>query len=185
MALTNKQQRQLAQAFLSAFPTRQDLEMIVSYRLGENLFALTRENSLERTVFQLIRWATAKGRLEELIVAALEQNPRNPELRRVAQELGLTQNQPVTRGFRSDKTAPNPVPAPSQKTPTAHQRSLPEILKEAARPLTPEELFEKTSLQSDSVDHIISFFDQLSNGLSNGSIREVYLNNQRLLEAGN
>ncbi|TMC18896.1 MAG: hypothetical protein E6J34_16115 [Chloroflexi bacterium] len=54
MKLDGKQQQQLCEALLSAFPTRLGLKMMVQYELNQNLSAITDESNLEYTVFELI-----------------------------------------------------------------------------------------------------------------------------------
>lgn len=81
--------RRLRNALLVAFPTRQDLVIMVSYGLHENLSAITGDGNLEHTVFELIQWAVAKGRLEELVIGARKQNSQNPQLRSAAEFLRL------------------------------------------------------------------------------------------------
>lgn len=81
--------KQLRKALLSAFPTYQDLDMMVFDQLCEHLSAITRGSTLEHTIFELIQWAVANGRLEELVIAALRQNGHNLQLIRVAKQLGV------------------------------------------------------------------------------------------------
>src|SRR5436305_9362776 len=83
------QQKQLRDALLSAYPSHQDVEMMVAYGLNENLSAIAPESNLEQKVFKLIQWSRAKGRLEELVQAAISQNSRNPQLTRVVEQLRL------------------------------------------------------------------------------------------------
>lgn len=76
---------QLQEALISAYPTRSDLEQMVAYGLSENLAALAGNGNLQQTLFELLRWAEARGKLAELVRVALQYNPQNPQLRRVAQ----------------------------------------------------------------------------------------------------
>lgn len=71
------QQKRLREALKSAYPTRQDLERMVFDGLGEHLSAMASGENLEQTIFELLRWAQAQGRLEELIVAAIKHNRGN------------------------------------------------------------------------------------------------------------
>src|SRR5436190_1856482 len=93
MELEGPQQKQLQAALISAFPTRSDLEQMVFHGLDVHLLAITAEGSLQQVVFELLRWAQAQGRLEELIKAALAQNSGNQELQRVAVQLGMSSGQ--------------------------------------------------------------------------------------------
>lgn len=88
MEITGPQQKQLRKAFLNAFPTHQDLEMMVFDQLNEHVSSIAGGGTLEHTVFELIKWALAREKLEELVIAALKQNP-SPQLVDVANQLGI------------------------------------------------------------------------------------------------
>jgi len=92
MAIDKTQLTQIREALLSAFPKRQNLEMMVFDQLKENLSAIAGDSNLEHTVFELVRWAEARGRLEELVIGALIQNPGNDQLRSAAEKLVESQN---------------------------------------------------------------------------------------------
>lgn len=104
--------RHLREALLSAFPTYRDLEMMVFDQLNEQLSSITREDTLEHRVFELIQWAIAKGRLEELVIGALKQNSHNPQLSNVTELLGLMDTN-TPRGFDRDKTTLDIAPSSS------------------------------------------------------------------------
>jgi hypothetical protein len=87
--LTTDQRKQLYNALLSAFPARSDLARMVNFGLNANLDAIAGGTSLSDTVFNLIQWATAQGRLEDLINAALDANAGNPDLKAFAAQVGL------------------------------------------------------------------------------------------------
>ncbi|TMC21823.1 MAG: 5'-methylthioadenosine/S-adenosylhomocysteine nucleosidase [Chloroflexi bacterium] len=101
MNIDNTQMEQLCAAFVSAFPTRQDLEMMVFYQLNENLSSIVREDNLEKIVFELTKWAMTKGRLEELVSGACKQNRGNPQLRNIAEQLRSNNDQHPPRGSGS------------------------------------------------------------------------------------
>lgn len=84
MKLSGAQLQQILNALISAYPTVGALDRMVSFGLDENLQAIAGNGSLNDVVFDLIRWAQAQGRLEELVREASEQNPGNPELQAVA-----------------------------------------------------------------------------------------------------
>lgn len=105
------QLRQVREALLSAFPTRQLLEMMVLDQLNENLLALVGESSFEHMVFELIRWSISRGRLEKLVNAALKQNDQNPQLMSVAKQLQLSNDQSSTRNVLTNEA--------TQKIPTS------------------------------------------------------------------
>ena len=74
------------EALLAAFPTRNDLAQMVRVGLDENLEAIAAPENLRITVFQLLGWAEAQGRLPALISGARRENPGNPALRAFAEE---------------------------------------------------------------------------------------------------
>jgi len=113
MNLNGLQQKQLQEALLSAFPTRQDMEMMVLFQLNKNLSAITGASNLQYTAFELIRWAMAEGRLEELVMAALRQNSQNPQLVSVAQQLGLSKEQAISSVSAKEGESPIPINAGS------------------------------------------------------------------------
>ena len=80
------ERRQLSRALLNAFPTRSRLSRLLFYELDQNLEQITSHASLEEAVFQLIEWAEAEGRLNELVETARRQNPDNPSLREFNQQ---------------------------------------------------------------------------------------------------
>src|SRR5436305_10928631 len=88
--MNGPQQKQLHAALLSAFPTYQDLEMMVLYELNESLLTIACNSTYNHTILELIRWTIATGRLAELISGALQQNPHSPQLIRVAEQLNLS-----------------------------------------------------------------------------------------------
>src|ERR1051326_7115985 len=79
--LDKQQFKELHAALLSAFPTPARLEMMVKLGLDENLDAIAGGRDLTVITYELLGWAESRGRVEELIVAAVEGNPGNPELR--------------------------------------------------------------------------------------------------------
>src|SRR5690348_9673697 len=62
------------EALIVAFPSRNDLAQMVRVGLDENLDALASQESLSVAVFELIKWAEAQGRLDELVAAARRAN---------------------------------------------------------------------------------------------------------------
>src|SRR2546421_2449732 len=93
MRLSGPQLKELQAALISAYPSRHDLEVMVLYGLNENLSALAGSGGLEQTVFELLQWAGAREKCEELVKAAIKQNSRNPQLKQVAEQLGVLHDQ--------------------------------------------------------------------------------------------
>lgn len=84
--LSGAEVKLLQEALLSAFPTRSALAQMVRIALEENLDAIVAEKNLSAVVFELIGWAEAQGRLDELVAAARYANQGNVELRAFAEE---------------------------------------------------------------------------------------------------
>lgn len=81
-SLTPDQFKQLREALISAFPTRARLEMMVEDELGEELNCITEgESDYVLTVRALVKWAASKGKVQKLILGALQANPDNPKLK--------------------------------------------------------------------------------------------------------
>src|SRR5947199_364521 len=93
MKLSGPQLKQLQEALIDAFPTWQDLSMMVRHGLGEHLPVIAKDGNLQHMVFELLQWAQAQGRLEELIKAALAHNRGNLQLKSVAAILRVSSGQ--------------------------------------------------------------------------------------------
>src|SRR4051812_48355073 len=98
MQLDGPQLKQLGQALIHAYPTRSALEQMMFHGLSMHLDAITAQGGLEQAVFEVLRWAQAQGRCEELVQAALASNSQNPELLRVAEQLGVSHDQTPSFG---------------------------------------------------------------------------------------
>ncbi len=111
MKLTGKQYKQLQQALLDAFPTKADLQQMVTFELGENLAVIAGGGDLSEITFNLIRWAQAQGTLEDLIQGAIRSNPKNPALQQVAA---------IIKGDVSAQTSSTEETSPKNTTQTIH-----------------------------------------------------------------
>ncbi len=81
MNLSGSEVRKLVNAIISAYPTKEDLAMMVQFELEENLEAIAGGGNLTQLVFNLItKWAIPRGKIYRLIIASYENNPDNPEL---------------------------------------------------------------------------------------------------------
>lgn len=89
LALNGAQRRQLLGALLGAFPSMDALAQMVSFGMDENLATISSGGNIGTAGFELMEWAGAHGRLEDLIRAARNANPGNPELRAFAAGVGL------------------------------------------------------------------------------------------------
>ncbi len=82
MNLSSAELKKLVNAIISAYPTQEDLAMMVQFELGENLEAIAGGGNLTQLVFNLVtKWSIPRGKISPLIIAAYETNPGNPELK--------------------------------------------------------------------------------------------------------
>ena len=84
MELSGSDIKNLVNAIVSAYPTKDDLDMMITYGFGvdEALTKITGGNDLKKIVFNLItKWAIPKGKIEQLIEQAYKYNSDNPELK--------------------------------------------------------------------------------------------------------
>src|SRR6266571_6174457 len=96
MSLSNRLYNELTEAISDAFRTPAKLNRMLRFRLGKRLNEITLADNLIDMVFGLIDAAESEGWVDQLIIAALNENPGNPKLRAVAQQLGLTRSVSVT-----------------------------------------------------------------------------------------
>jgi len=80
MKFSGTKVQSLHKALLSAFPTKSYLEQMIRFQLDENLDTIADGTDHSERVFNLIRWAETKGKLDELINGAIKANPSNPLL---------------------------------------------------------------------------------------------------------
>jgi hypothetical protein len=71
-------------ALLDAFPELSGLRIVVEDVLGVPLQNIPLGNNLPIIALDLISWAQARGRLAELVLGAVSENPDNPQLRAIA-----------------------------------------------------------------------------------------------------
>jgi V8-like Glu-specific endopeptidase len=88
--LTGAEWQELASALRSAFPSIPSLRMMVQYGLSENIDEfIANSAATKEATYELVRWAQSEGRVLELINAARNSNPGNPDLRAVAEAATL------------------------------------------------------------------------------------------------
>ena len=81
MKLSGSDLKKLVNVIVSAYPTPEDLAMMVQFELEENLHAIAGGGNLKQLVFNLVtKWAIPRGKIYRLILAAYKSNPDNPEL---------------------------------------------------------------------------------------------------------
>ncbi|MCC2667594.1 MAG: hypothetical protein K0Q72_65, partial [Armatimonadetes bacterium] len=108
--------QQLHAALLSAFPKRSDLERMLRFELDARLDEITDVGNLNDTVFRVIEWAEANGRIHDLIRGARNQNPGHAGLAALA----LRIPDPKLQDCDEDLTACDSEPT---KTPTAARKT--------------------------------------------------------------
>lgn len=89
MKLTGLQREKIHDALLSAFPSRVELDKLMSFRLDLSPTTFAELSQLSSTIQDLITWAEAHNRLSDLLAGALDQNPDNDLLRAVAEDFKL------------------------------------------------------------------------------------------------
>lgn len=73
--------KQLRQAIESAYPSPQDLKLFADEELNINLAIVSTADTHRAVIFDLIRWAIAKGYIETLILK-LAKDTQNPDIQR-------------------------------------------------------------------------------------------------------
>ncbi len=114
MQLDGLQRKQLHAALLDAFPNKSDLELMVSFELSQDLGAIADGSNRSAIVFNLIKWAESQGRLEDILKAALVQNPGNQLLNEFALSI-----QQTLAGQTSSHVSPPKAPQPAQSSKVA------------------------------------------------------------------
>lgn len=81
MAATSLEDKQLLfNSLLSAFPSKNDWQLLLAMGLDERLAEIVDGGNLRDLVLGILNWAEAEGRTEELLEAALKERPKNREL---------------------------------------------------------------------------------------------------------
>jgi hypothetical protein len=89
MELRGEQFKQLREALQRAYPGRSKLRLLLREELDVRLDEVVGGGNLEEIVTELVDWAEAKGRLPELVSAAIRRNPGNPRLRQFVESFGI------------------------------------------------------------------------------------------------
>ncbi|WP_437314415.1 effector-associated domain EAD1-containing protein [Sorangium sp. So ce385] len=74
------------EALLDAFPSRVEFERLILFGLNEDLDTIASDNNLQAAVFEVLKWAKARGKLERLLEEARRRNRDNPILRDFAEQ---------------------------------------------------------------------------------------------------
>jgi V8-like Glu-specific endopeptidase len=81
LKLSNDERKQLREAIESAYPKPGDLERFVDEELNINLATISTAGSHRTVIFELIKWAIAKGHTADLILA-LNRDTQNQDIQR-------------------------------------------------------------------------------------------------------
>lgn len=87
--LTGPQSRAMCDVLVAAFPSEGDLRRLARDAFDANLNAIVGGGPLNDRVFELLRWAEARGWTRRLFIAAREANPTNDGLRTLAAQWGV------------------------------------------------------------------------------------------------
>ena len=105
--------QQIQDALLSAYPSRSPLAMMLRFEMNESLDEIVGNANQTDTVFELLTWAEARGRLGELIAAAKRDNPSNPKLRALS---GRATQASTSQPSKEVTQQPSPAPSPDDGT---------------------------------------------------------------------
>ncbi|HEY0070159.1 MAG TPA: effector-associated domain EAD1-containing protein [Chloroflexia bacterium] len=92
--LNGVQEEALRDALLDAFPTHDDLRLMVRYKLNKHLDAISVRSNLSYIASDLIWRAEAEQWTSDLVLAGRAANPGNEKLLRFAQNIGLAPEAP-------------------------------------------------------------------------------------------
>jgi hypothetical protein len=92
--LKGKQVEALRDALVQAFPTYKQLTALMRFELDENIAAHVAPGPMNEVALELVEWAQAEGRLDDLLAGARAQRPRNAALQSLLLELSLTSAPP-------------------------------------------------------------------------------------------
>ena len=95
--LTTSERGALAEALQSAYYNQSELEQLAYFQLGEKLDEVAAPGTLRARVMELLQWAEAHGRTDELVRGAHDRNPGNPKLQTFWQRYATSAQRQVTR----------------------------------------------------------------------------------------
>jgi V8-like Glu-specific endopeptidase len=92
----------LRDALLEAYPSRDALDELLTFRMREPLELLSPPSDpIPTATLKSIRWAESRGRTAELISAARARNPSNPKLFEIASAIQLSLQLPKSMSLES------------------------------------------------------------------------------------
>ena len=113
MKLSGQQVKQIQDALLDAYTTKDSLRMMVRTGLDKNLEAIADGDNLRVIIFNLVSWAEQYGRVRDLLDAAQSQNPGNESLQHIFDTLqpSLRPSTPSAAGIPEPAIVPALLPA--------------------------------------------------------------------------
>jgi hypothetical protein len=82
----NKKRQAFREALQKVYSSPEELEMFVDEELNENLATIAGGENLQVSVYGLLKWARAKGRLDEVYEAFKRQNPNHSAIAELQQQ---------------------------------------------------------------------------------------------------
>ncbi len=105
--LTGKQIGDLVDALLGAYPSRDDLRIMVRIELDETLEAIADGANQRVVTFNLVTWAVRSGRIDDLLAGARRGNPGNRAL--AALVAAWQAAAPATPAAQQPRATPSPA----------------------------------------------------------------------------
>lgn len=106
--------RQLIEVIKSAYPSHADIQQMLKLQMDENLSEMSGPaDTLQTCVFNLVVWAEKRGRVAELVEAALQGNPRNPEMQGFVADVWVKYRTPSKHSSQNMETVCGIAPARS------------------------------------------------------------------------
>lgn len=107
LELTKDDRKALREAIQSAYPDRGSLEIFVDDELNQNLAVVAGDGKHDKVIFELIKWAIAKGYIDDLILALAADTENRPDIQELCRQVlrqRLVLNPPdgVTRDLSLD-----------------------------------------------------------------------------------
>ncbi len=96
MGISGGEYKQLVQALIKAFPTREALAAMMQFQLDQSLNEVSGNANLSVTAFELVQWAVAQNRVQDLVRGAIVENPGNPYLQLI--NIAIKQAEPPQHG---------------------------------------------------------------------------------------
>lgn len=87
----NKNRKAFREALQEVYPSAPELEQFVDEELNKNLAVVAGGDNLQATAHGLVKWAKAKGRLDEVYEAFKQENPRHGVIEKLERQALVSQ----------------------------------------------------------------------------------------------